>query len=347
MAMADIRNWNEDEYRASIVAEGASTTSTVFAVDFAPTRSLAPDRVTTASSDGSVAIYPIDMPSQSLLSHGLEEKEFCRCQWNAKPLLRLSPHDGPAYNLLTVGKGENALLLSCGDDGCIQGWLWQEIDGAISKGRDHLRANLELRNPQQRGPQSALLPVPETNALASDPEGKHIFSAAGDGCAYTWDLIITGSEDGTCKVWDCRSGFCVATLDSWNATKSAKMAVQKRPWVSCMALDPSENWLVCGNGGNCGTLWNLPVLEAATRIVTLAAPQAVAFTKDQIVVAGAWPRVSRFSFGGTLLSQVTCAPYSTFSISVHPSGITAVGGYGGIVDILSEFGSHLTTFSCK
>jgi len=145
---------------------------------------------------------------------------------------------------------------------------------------------------------------------------------------------------------DCRSGECVAALDPWNAVKISKKPMAKLPWISCLSLDASDNWLVCGNGGHCVTLWSLPGLDCVTRICMRATPQAVTIANDQIVTVGTQPILSRWSFGGTLLSQAVCAPLSAFSVSVHPSGLTAVAGYGGLVDIISEFGSHLCTFCC-
>lgn len=32
---------------------------------------------------------------------------------------------------------------------------------------------------------------------------------------------------------------------------------------------------------------------------------------------------------------------------VHNFQVTAVAGYGGIMDIVSQFGSHLCTFQCR
>lgn len=43
---------------------------------------------------------------------------------------------------------------------------------------------------------------------------------------------------------DCRSGERVAILDPYKAVRVTKRSKDKSPWVSCMALDSSENWLV-------------------------------------------------------------------------------------------------------
>ncbi|CAM6102754.1 unnamed protein product [Calypogeia fissa] len=373
--MADCRDWREAEYKAAMTAERTARARTVFAARFAPTSGNAPipEMVATATSNGRVAVYSI-VPSVSSPIVKVEESDL-KSPSLADPLIDLGKHDGPAYDLLFYGEGENTLLLSCGDDGRIQGWLWKQVlenlqSGATSAGQPIL----DLKNPQQKGPRCALSPIPETNALAADVKANRLYSAAGDGCAYAWDMetgqsvmvfdghsdylhciasrpsqdqIITGSEDGTTIIWDCRSGERIAALDPWQAIKLAKRSKERSPWVSCVALDASENWLVCGTGGCCVTLWSLPGLDAVTRIATFSPPQAITITDDEIVAVGAQPHLSRWSFGGTMLSQVKCASPSTFSVSVHSSGTTAVAGYGGLVDIISEFGSHLCTFRCK
>ncbi|KAJ8568730.1 hypothetical protein K7X08_030952 [Anisodus acutangulus] len=67
----------------------------------------------------------------------------------------------------------------------------------------------------------------------------------------------------------------------------------------------------------------------------------------QVLAVGAEPLLSRFDLNRDIISPIPCASQSLFSISAHPSGATAVAGYGGIVDIVSQFGSHLCTFQCR
>ncbi|BBN06934.1 THO complex subunit 6 [Marchantia polymorpha subsp. ruderalis] len=371
--LGDCRNWREAEYKTALRAERIAKSRTVFSAIFTPCKSSSPEMVATASSDGRVAVYSIEPPGCSQLKKVDESELQLQCPASSEPLITLGKHDGPAYDLLLYGEGENSLLLSCGDDGRIQGWRWDQVSERLRAGEKSGDPVVDLKNPQQKGPRSALSPIPETNALAADVQANRLYSAAGDGCAYAWDMetgqsvmvydghsdylhcivsrasqnqIITGSEDGAAVIWDCRSGERVAILDPYKAVRVTKRSKDKSPWVSCMALDSSENWLVCGNGGRCVTLWSLPGLDAVTRIATLAVPQAVTITDDQIVTVGAQPHLSRWSFGGNLLSQVKIAPPSALSVSVHSSGTTAIAGYGGLVDIITEFGSHLCTFRC-
>ncbi|KAG5559167.1 hypothetical protein RHGRI_008924 [Rhododendron griersonianum] len=151
--------------------------------------------------------------------------------------------------------------------------------------------------------------------------------------------IVTGSEDGTARIWDCRSGKCVQVID---LVKDRKL---KESHVSCIALDASESWLACGNGQNL-SVWNLPARECISTIPTHASIQDAVFDGNQILAVGAEPSLSRIDMNGAVISQIQCAPQSAFSISLHPTGVAAVAGYGGLVDVISQFGSHLCTFRC-
>eukprot|EP00897_Mesotaenium_endlicherianum_P003371 jgi/Mesen1/3061/ME000018S02375 len=356
----DCRNFQVDMYKASILKERKLASSTVLSAKFAAASiaqfdinmeadtelyspgqdSSAPEYVCCASSSGQVSIYSFsNLVREALLSKGAPFSNLGVVQ----PLLTWRAHEGAAYNLATYGTGAESLLLRCrSPGGCA------EEDGAGPA------PVLEMRNAQHRGPRGSLA------------EEGHVYTAAGDGCAYAWDVatgqqvrtfrghadylhciascpsrrqVITGSEDGTARVWDIRSAECVAAFDPWRAA-----AVSPAKAASSSSRATSSPWM-CGTGGQCATLFSLHTSSAAIRFATSSPPQALAIdANDEIVMGGDERSLSRWTLGGQLVSKVTSAVPSVSSLDCHPFGVTLVAGYGGTVDILSEFGSHICTF---
>ncbi|KAL9250647.1 THO complex subunit 6-like protein [Drosera capensis] len=355
----DVRSWDEDAYRETILQERESRCRTVFRTAFAPSSdrnpnpNSIPDIIVAASSDGSLASYSISsfLSGDRLLI--------------AEPDCFIQAHEAAAYDVKFHENGEDSLLFSCGDDGHIRGWRWKQMTAVTGA---HLNPVVDLANPQHKGPWGSLSPIPETNAIALDNQGRSIYAAAGDSCAYCWDLetgklkvvykghsdylhsivvrnsgnqVITGSEDGTARIWDVRSGKCVRVL---SMEKSDKL--KDTPCVSSIALDASESWLACGSGRSL-FIWNLVAGERISRIPMCTSVQDVVFHGNQVIAVGAEPLVSRYDMNAEILSQIQCAPHSVFSISLHSSGVLAAAGYGGLVDVISPFGSHLCVLHCR
>ncbi|KAI3846884.1 hypothetical protein MKX03_016540, partial [Papaver bracteatum] len=227
----DARNWDEESYRKSILKEREIQSRTVFRTVFAPSSSQNPEYI--------VLLLVMDLL-----------------------LLVLS--------LLVSLIMWNTILNS----GC------QEID---------LKPILDLVNPQHKGPWGSLSPIPENNALAIDYQGdpfsqllvilvlivgmwnetsqiKMVFRGHTDylHCIVarnSSNQIITGSEDGSMRIWDCRNGKCVNIIEP----KQMK-SKEAFPWISCIGLDSSESWLACGSGRSLSGTF-LP-LECISRIET-------------------------------------------------------------------------------
>ncbi|GJM98976.1 hypothetical protein PR202_ga16030 [Eleusine coracana subsp. coracana] len=282
----DARGWDEAAYRREILRTRDLSCRTLFrAVFFDHGDDADPDVLfAAASSDGSLASFSLSSCIASAATNPVQA------------------HSGPAYDVRFYPDPQQPLLF--------------------------------------RGPWGARSPIPENNAIAINKQEGSIFSAAGDACAYCWDVesgkckmtfkghtdylhsivvreanrqVVTGSEDGTARIWDCRSGKCTQVIHP------VKNKAFESSWVSSVAIDASESWLACGTSSGV-SVWSLLSNECIFNLDCNAPVQDLLFDKNQILAVGAEPVLSRITINGAVLSQIKCAPLSTFSVSIHSSG---------------------------
>ncbi|KAI4990841.1 hypothetical protein ZWY2020_039212 [Hordeum vulgare] len=366
----DAREWDEAAYRRGILRERDLSCRTLFRAVFYDQRD-EPDPdvlLAAASSDGSLASFSLSSCiSSSASAHAAPQPAAAAL---VDPVCIVQAHSGPVYDAKFYNDPIQPLLFSCGDDGHIRGWRWHEMQSCLvplSLQGDHVEPILDLVNPQHEGPWGARSPIPENNAIAISKQDGSLFAAAGDACAYCWDVesgkckmtfkghtdylhsvavreanhqVVTGSEDGTARIWDCRSGKCTQTI---HPVQNKKF---EGSWVGCIAIDASESWLACGTSNGI-SVWSLLSNECIFNADCGAPVQDLLFDKNQILAVGAEPALSRFTINGVVVSQIKCAPPSAFSVSMHSSGMAAVAGHGGLVDVISGFGSHLCAFRCR
>jgi len=204
----------------------------------------------------------------------------------------LKAHKTPIYSIAVT---ENFLITGADEE--IKGWKtpWMNQGSTSSNAKSDVdgggnavgKCLFELKTPQLEGLRGSLSPWAETNGIAVDEvtNTKYVFSAAGDGNAYCWDLetqkvlttfsghsdylhcislicqnglIATGSEDGTCKLWDRRAKQnCVATLELDESPGREKV-------VTCTAADSEGNWLSFGGQDSKG-FGRFRVIHVASR----------------------------------------------------------------------------------
>jgi WD40 repeat protein len=89
------------------------------------------------------------------------------------------------------------------------------------------------------------------------------------------NLVYAGYSNGSLKIWDTRTekiGKIVNPFqnkDKWNA-------------VSCIALDDSKNWMVCGGTPAYMTLWYLPSMNVTSVMPTSSSTNDIAFVDDKV-----------------------------------------------------------------
>ena len=145
-------------------------------------------------------------------------------------------HGCGIYALAFAETKSGLLLLSSADEE-IRGWKWDALLKA--KPGKPPQPVLRLINPQTALRRGGLGQLSETSALSVDASATRLYSAAGDGNAYAWDLsagtcvetfhgvgeplhcltlcerrrqLVTGGEDGAVRLWDVRSAKCSQVL---------------------------------------------------------------------------------------------------------------------------------------
>ena len=152
------------------------------------------------------------------------------------PVTSVIAHGCAIYALVFAQTKSGLLLLSSADEE-IRGWKWDALLAARGNKQSPV---LHLINPQTALRRGGLGQLSETSALAIDEAAGRLYSAAGDGNSYAWDLaagkcvetfagvgealhcltlakqrkqLVTGGEDGVVRLWDVRAGKCVQALN--------------------------------------------------------------------------------------------------------------------------------------
>eukprot|EP00823_Brevimastigomonas_motovehiculus_P009801 TRINITY_DN959_c0_g1_i4.p1 TRINITY_DN959_c0_g1~~TRINITY_DN959_c0_g1_i4.p1 ORF type:complete len:133 (+),score=19.17 TRINITY_DN959_c0_g1_i4:664-1062(+) len=82
----------------------------------------------------------------------------------------------------------------------------------------------------------------------------------------------------------------------------------RKPWISCLCVDPSANWMICGGGGQYLAIWHFPSSSITSTCPTNGFPQTIQFDDDQqvIISAGNEPYIHYWKKSGKLLHKVKC-----------------------------------------
>jgi WD40 repeat protein len=263
-----------------------------------------------------------------------------------KPNFSFQAHQGSIFALAFVG----SRLASTGEGGVIKICDWDKLVSACSQVPTEIRPAAEL------GASSNA----EVNALYFDTQTGLLYSGCGDNNAYSWDLgacsrvgkfaghtdyihcltgrtngqLVTGSEDGTVRLWDARQHQSVHTMSPYPHEKK---------WVSCLAVDKTDNWLVCGGGFRCLVVWHLGSNSPTAFMPTSGTPQALTFAPDDTLISVGNERyIYHWEKSGKLIKRTSSNSRSLFSVAVNQpveNRVLAVSGTSPLVDVCTTLGT--------
>jgi len=157
--------------------------------------------------------------------------------------------------------------------------------------------------------------------------------------------VITGSEDGTVKFWDASNKTCIKTL---RHPADEEGHPDKEKYVTCLTVDPKDNWLVYGGGSRQLLAYHMQSGICTAVMPTAGVPQALSFNNDgEVVSAGNQGFLHVWTTGGELKTRAATSSKSVFALAIDPTtGIVAVGGSGGGIDVFINPSSAACTLGC-
>jgi THO complex subunit 6 len=262
-------------------------------------------------------------------------------------------HVGPIYSL----SSNNLILISGGSD-CIKLWRWSDIIYFCTQDKSQPPTPIHILQTNQSSKS-------EVNALVQH-EGI-LYAAMGKDC-YEWDLasasnsqtfkghaqsilclkikpdafqpsLFTGSEDGSLRIWDMRTGSTQYILDCEKASVVSDYSSKNTNHIS--TIDINGDWLACG-GGIVIHSWYLPVMQYSSYI-PIPSVQTLLYHKNEIISAGIGNNVESNLFSwsqeGKPLSATKTSILSIFSISKYQNGHDTVFAVSGVSDKVDLFSS--------
>lgn len=131
-------------------------------------------------------------------------------------------HHAALYTLIFVGRGKGHLLFS-GAEEEIRGWNWEEL---LSSPQLLPEPIILLQNPRQPERRGALGQLTDTAAFAFDDVTGLLYSAAGDGNSYAWDLEKLTTSHTLVGFGDPL--YCLATRPAHKQVTTASSELRRR-----------------------------------------------------------------------------------------------------------------------
>jgi len=167
--------------------------------------------------------------------------------------------------------------------------------------------------------------------------------------------LATGSEDGTVRIWDPRSGKSQHILDCTKRTELNQFEANTNNnnstnWISCLDVDEGGNWLVCGGGFSVLTMWYLAVPSITCHMPTQGTPHSVIFSEGKVISAGNEPQIYHWQLDGKLKLRYQSTSKSIFSLNINHNinnKIMVACGTSPYVDVFKDFTYKGFSFCCS
>ncbi|KAM4628490.1 THO complex subunit 6 [Discoglossus pictus] len=285
---------------------------------------------------GQIGIFSL---SSALSSEAKEQSK--------KPVCLIQAHTGPVYTLTTTERH----LISAGDNE-VKGWNWNDV---VKKGC--------VESWCRRVPTRNSLETPEINSLVLNPKEDSLLLAGGSCNIHSMDLetgaftlnleghedyihclalrdqqreCVSGSEDGSVRLWDLRSGMQVHKIEVYKYEECARPQFGK--WISCLSTD--SDWMVCG-GGPMLTLWHLRSMTPTTIFPIQESQLQVKFYQDMILCAGQAPHVNHCQINGEIRAQIPSSLRCMYSLSINEESqenkVLTAAGSSSKIDVFTNF----------
>ncbi|CAL1589153.1 unnamed protein product [Knipowitschia caucasica] len=263
-----------------------------------------------------------------------------------RPVLTFTAHAGPVFCL----SSSDLHLFSCGN-GEVSAWSWSHL----------LKKNVKpvwTKRPDYKPG----LQIPEINALMLRSRENVLVLGGGDNNLHLLDLetgaftgvlaghqdyihcvcereregqILSGSEDGTVRIWDDRKSQSAHCIEVHKYEMCARPQLGR--WISCLATD--NDWMLCG-GGPSLALWHLRSLSPTSVFPVNGCTRHAAFYQDMVLAVGDSPLVSHCMLGGDVKAQIpTSSPsLNCFQINDRSSEhrVLTVGGSSDHIDVFTN-----------
>jgi WD40 repeat protein len=163
------------------------------------------------------------------------------------------------------------------------------------------------------------------------------------------NLLLTGGEAGVLSLWDCHQDKLVQEISLSNNNNRKGRGDQK--WITSLAV-LDDNWCTVGGGIHTNSQCQgfLSTLSVPTRSVvayteTLSRPQRCVFLPNRTLATASNESAISYRHATSLdktIQKTCCSSPSVHVLAVAPDERIAVGGVGGMIDLLDAQGLEQT-----